>query len=1010
LNQEKIPFEKYKPRLKDYFRQKGIDASADQVRCFNTKEHKHGDTIPSLSIYEDSFFCFGCGVKGDIYDAVELLEGITDKKEQYFFIERLFGGGSVEPTYTSVWGKDGDKFKPDITAMQKLEDYLSRNIKSNKMIRQFLDDRARISTAGTIKSYPEDSIPILVKQFYYWPGFDIALQELQDRNILKQAGIPQVHPQKGYSTWGHSGVVIKLGRGYKLHYYMDNECKKFNSKGGTTFPMPGNIDKTKPVILVEGEMDAISALSIGIENVFATGGTQGLTGPKIKEYLLEVPELILCFDADEAGRKASGLIPFDDGDKRKSNVPQTILKAGYTGKIRIAEIPPDCGYKDQDALILAGKGNIIVEAITHAKAYISPPAQPEKKKKHVPLIKFENLGLKRLCCILRKLPRKDIEDADMQPFISACMKTFKYPETQAILAEWGASTKELKTKDGANQIFLLDIAEKYLSRYLKRQIEKEIMSAGESLTYIKINHTKVAIDFDELETNENAVQFIKNVNIRSAALLITDMFEERIIYNDAKNDKKFYFFNGHVWEHAPDIAGVIHDALIIVLHFFMKEEISEAKNTKEQDSIAEFYINKINRIGSRRMRVEIEHELAKIQGIYHNTDNKEDPLKFDSRDNIKETITLIDGVLDFSGKELVFRKSKPQEYRQKTLNYTIEKVKDGLSCPKFHAFMAGNFKNNATLEMFLYYLSLIPSMIQYKYGAFFLGGKNAGKSTTIKLIKELYGHLVGFMEKDVLTPKGRIFAAGNSPTPYIAALPGLGASIVNESDDGSTLNEALWKSLTGNDAITARGLNEAPKDFINTAQIIIQTNQMPKFNRHDDAIIERMIVIPFLEQHNRTDEDKKEPDDFINELRPEFPAIIRLLAEYYIKLKHTLRGTIPISKESETYKSDYISELDSDLDKYISECLIFDKKFYVVIKSMYEHYKNYHDFNDDSIKRGEGLSHHKFSKTILKNYKNKITAKVQRINGKPTRCFIGVRIKTLDELQEQPETEENPFI
>ncbi|GMO44186.1 MAG: hypothetical protein Pg6C_06080 [Treponemataceae bacterium] len=98
---------------------------------------------------------------------------------------------------------------------------------------------------------------------------------------------------------------MNLGKGYKLNFFEKRYCRscsergvckkdpyekcclaseKRTSKGGKTFPMPGAIDKAKPVILVEGEMDALSCAAIGIENVFAAGGTNGLTGPKVKQF------------------------------------------------------------------------------------------------------------------------------------------------------------------------------------------------------------------------------------------------------------------------------------------------------------------------------------------------------------------------------------------------------------------------------------------------------------------------------------------------------------------------------------------------------------------------------------------------------------------------------------------------------------------------------------------------------------------------------------------------------
>jgi phage/plasmid-associated DNA primase len=990
-------FKRYKPRLKEYLQHRGVNIDINPAHCFNAGAHKHSDRDPSLQLSDEKFHCHGCGVSGDIYDAVGVLEGIVDKKEQYLFIERFFGdiGLSTPPLHKP---QKQDSFTPDTDAQICFENYLERNVKAQEMIRAFLKQRAQVSTGGMLNDYPEDMLPFLEKQFFYWNGLDLALKEI-GKDTLKRAGIPLVNPQKGYSTWGRSGVVMRLGRGYKLHYYVDGECKKINSHGSVVFPMPSVIDTTKPVVLVEGEIKALCCRAVGIENVFATGGVQALSKNKVQDYLMDTPEIILLFDSDDAGRKAAGLDPLADTDDRKSNTPQTIHKAGYTSKIRVAEIPPDCGYKDPEDLILAGKRDVIFKAIADAREWV-PPSERDKpaKNRHTPLTGFGNLSLKRLNCLLRELPRARLNIADAPLFIAACVKAFQFPETRGLLLKWGASARELAAKKSVTPNFLLDIAERYLSRYLRRQIEKELVSAGEVLASVEINKVKVLLDVDRIEANENATAFITDFTIRAGALLLADLLEDRVIYNDAKNDKKFYFFNGHTWAHISDVAGVVYNTLTVALYSWMKRELDENKDAgaKVLDDVKEFYMGRIRKLGARRMRVEIQQEFAGLPGIYHNSDDQDDELRFDDRENIKETITLADGVLDFSGKNIKFRASKPSEYRRETLPYTTKQVKEGTSCEKFHAFMEGNFKDKETLEMFMYYLSLIPSMVQYKYGAFFIGGKNTGKSTTVKLIKEIYRHLVGFMEKDVLVPKGKTFAAGNGPTPYIARLPGLGACIVNESDEGAALNEALWKSLTGNDVIIARGLNEAPKEFINTAQIIIQTNQMPKFNRRDGAITERMVIIPFLVQHSREDAGRKEPDDFINDLRPEFPAIIHLLAEYYVSLKYERTDGIPISKESLVYKTDYISELDTDMDKFIAECLIFEKDASEVISRVYECYRNYYEFTEDSVKRGDALSLHKFSRFLNKNYKDRLTEKVMRVSGKPTRCYYGLKIKPLD--------------
>jgi phage/plasmid-associated DNA primase len=197
---------------------------------------------------------------------------------------------------------------------------------------------------------------------------------------------------------------------------------------------------------------------------------------------------------------------------------------------------------------------------------------------------------------------------------------------------------------------------------------------------------------------------------------------------------------------------------------------------------------------------------------------------------------------------------------------------------------------------------------------------------------------------------------------------------------------------------------------------------MPKFNQHDSAIIERMIVIPFLAPHERDDEKAKQPDDIVNELRPEFPAIIRLLAEYYVKLKYERKGKIPVSKESESYKDSYIAELETDIDKYIRECLVFEKGAVEKIATVYEHFLNYYEVGDVSSKSAGVSGRTSFTRFIKKYYGETITVTPRRVHGKIARCFIGARIKTPEEMEAyasrdtergtgKPEipAEENPF-
>ena len=969
-------FEKYKNRLIEYLRLKGIEAHKGLIYCFNPN---HEDKNPSCELFDDHFICYSgkCGIHGDIYDAVEILEGITDKAEQYKAIERTFGVNYTPPSTTI---KTEERFIPDLNACTVLEKYLTENREAERMIRYFLTQRAN-ANGGKLASYPSGIKDNLVKYFFYWPGIDIARAEI-GMDVLYSAGVPLTNPKTGYSSWQHSGVIIKLGSGYKLHYYQDGICEKRGTKSCSTFPMPGTIDTNKPVILVEGEMDALSCASAGITNVFSCGGTNGLTAPKIKQHLLQVPEIILFFDNDSAGRKAAGLEAFVEDDKRQTNIPEIILKAGYTGKIKIAVFPEKFLYKDQDAAIIAGKIDVVKKAIEDAKEY-TPPIKNKKPNGNF-WEAYDTVSIKRIQGLLKKIPLEILDDKDIEPFVFACRKACGHSQIKQELAKWGAAPELLEKENDTTPYFLIEACEKYgVSKYLRKEIEKALIPESEILKKIKLQKTIVDIDFAAMEKNDNALQFLTTKGVRSAAQLVADVLKGKMIYVEA--EKKHYFFNGHVWTREPDVAGISYIILCNILRHFLKKRIGNKGEIYEL----------LQKIEGRRFRVELVQDFSGLKPEVFR-----ESVLFDGP-TVKESLTLLDGVMDFSGNKIVFRKSEPEEYRRELLPYKMESVEKALNPDKFLEFMKSNFKNEETLQTLMYYLSLIPSRnTQYKYGVIFIGKTHTGKTTTIELLKDIYINMLERLPSDVLVSQNRRRLSGNEATPYIARLEGKGAAIAQETERNGYLNNALWKELTGGDTLTARGLYKEPHDFIPTSQIIMCTNHSPRFDAHDEATIDRMIVIPFSVQHKKGEKGTKSLSTILKSIKEEYPAIIKHFAQTYIDLKYNHEGAIPLSEECKNYKQNYVKEQETDLDKFVNDNLEFDMSgsTFEKVQTVYERYLAYYNLSADDK---EALTRNKFVRYLKHDYLE-INYKQKKIDGNPELCFFNVRLKPFEGKIEQP--------
>jgi phage/plasmid-associated DNA primase len=1050
-----IDFSRYKPRLKDLLRQYGVDVSANPTHCFNQGAHKHGDANPSLQLFDDSFKCHGCGIQGDIYDAVEILENITDKKAQYEFIEKLFAGSvsvkPIKPFNKDEWVREAANFKPDSDTCKRFEEYLRKNEAAPKMVKLFLDTRAYVSTKGDVTTYPADVEKYIIEQLFYWPGLSAVRGDFGNDN-LKKCGVPLVNPNTERSLWDHSGVVMRLGAGYKLHYYEKRycnncpereacekkpperccqTCEKRNSKGGSTFPTPGEIDKTQPVIIVEGEMNALSCRAIGIKNIFSAGGTNGLTGPKVKQYLLDVPEVVLFFDSDSAGRKASGLEPFNENDKRKSNIPQIIQKAGYAGKIRLAELPPtaETGYKDQDGLIIAGKRDIVIKAIENAKEYEPlpvPEAKSSKCAKGTIWEAYESISIERLKDLLGKIERNMLDFDDIQPFVSACAKACKHQNTRQELLKWNATLEEIEAQNDVSPYYLLEACNKYgVSKYLKREIEKSLVPESEMLNSIKEQSLNVKIDYKKIEKSDIVRQFMATHGVHSAAQVVHEVLDGNIVY--LKNENRFYSFNGHVWEYESNMSGIVYAVICSIIRHFLQNKLAEKGMLWDLRIKTE----------QRKFRVEIVQDFAEFHDIHQIDTSFDSPL-------IKETVTLSDGVLDFSGVDIVYRKSKREEFRRDYLPYSINDVKKS-SINDYCKFMSSNFKNEKTLETLYYYLSLIPSRnTQFKYGGVFIGKRHTGKTTTIELMRRVFtsaaktkASMIESLPADTLVTRGRRYNNGNEATPYIAMLEGKCAGVASETEKGGLLNNSLFKLLTGGDTLIARGLYQSPRSFTPTAQIIVVTNHSPRFDAQDSATVDRMVIVPFSVEHNKEDNNAKLPDEILNSLRPEYPGIIRMLAEYYIKLRVEFNGAIPFSDECLNYKNNYVDEQRSDLDKFVNDNIEFGLggEHFEKVEDLYQRFLKYYDLSEESAEK-ESLPRKKFTYLLRHNYLEMKNYKKKRFpDNKILPCFFNIRLKewvedaerpplqgnfdkesvdaSLKKKQEaqkqEPETEENPF-
>jgi phage/plasmid-associated DNA primase len=265
----------------------------------------------------------------------------------------------------------------------------------------------------------------------------------------------------------------------------------------------------------------------------------------------------------------------------------------------------------------------------------------------------------------------------------------------------------------------------------------------------------------------------------------------------------------------------------------------------------------------------------------------------------KERIILKDGVVDISGPYIVYTQKEPGEEVLPTLPYTLKNFAGAKPPAKFLRFLSSIFPDNKTAETVLYYLSLILSKnTAFKYGGIFIGGHETGKTTLVQILSDAVPGYINFFSIPIFS-----LAPGD-----LSRMDGMGAAIIQEIDIAANIYTDKYKMLTGGDTLTAKRSGGVPYQFTPTAQIILVCNHFPRFTEIiDEALAARIVIIPFLIKHRQGDPETMTYTEIKKDLRVEYPAIIKLLAEYYIRLKHNLNGVIPLSKQCQKMKKEYFS-------------------------------------------------------------------------------------------------------
>jgi len=393
----------------------------------------HNEKTPSFFISTDrgTYYCFGCGAKGDIFSFVENFEGLDFLGAMKILAEKA---GIELKTYQN---KEKDKSSLYYEIMDEASIFFEKILLTNSDAKNYLLDRGL--TEETIKDFRIGYAALA------WTNlFDHLLKKGYLKEDIEIVGLTKKKDNRYYDRFrgrimfpisDSSGRIIAFsGRLFKNETSTIEEAKYLNSPDTPLFNKSNvlfGLSKAKAAIrsrdysiIVEGQFDLILSHQAGFTNTVAVSGTAFTDSTldhqnKINNLGLVrrlSNNIIFAYDGDEAGIRAASR--------------SAMIALSLDMQVKVAVLP--IGQDPADLI----KANIL--------------AWKDIIKNSVNIISFH---LDRICQAKTDLRLKGKQIREIIfPFLRIINSSI----------ERSAYIQEIKTKTGISEVAILDDFEKYL--------------------------------------------------------------------------------------------------------------------------------------------------------------------------------------------------------------------------------------------------------------------------------------------------------------------------------------------------------------------------------------------------------------------------------------------------------------------------------------------------------------------------------------------------------------------
>ncbi|MDD5547393.1 MAG: DNA primase [Candidatus Pacebacteria bacterium] len=440
----------------------------------------HKEKTPSFMISPErqTWHCFGsCSEGGDIikflmkYENLEFYDALKILAEKAGIEIRQSGDKDFRAhnILYSIMGSAKDFFKNSLKSSEKVKNYLKERGLKNETIEEF-----------ELGLAPDE--PDLMTRHLLGLGYNITDLEKAGLILKTERGTywDRYRGRLIFPIFNHVGKVVGFA-GRVLPGAREDIAKYVNSPETPIYQKSrilygfhktkNDVREEKTAVLVEGYMDFLMAWQDGVKNIVAVSGT-ALTAEHLKALRRLADEVVLAFDADEAGQAAA---------ERSIDASAAF---DFTVKVLVIE---DDKFKDP-ADVAKDKPGFLKELVKNAK-----PAMDYYFYKYFTNRFFtENQGIKEkkqnIRVLLSKI-KKISSPVERQHWIKE-LATLTYLDEKVLAEEMGSikedESQEAEASTGTENISkiilrkdliaqrLLGIALNGTNEEFKKQLEKEI--------------------------------------------------------------------------------------------------------------------------------------------------------------------------------------------------------------------------------------------------------------------------------------------------------------------------------------------------------------------------------------------------------------------------------------------------------------------------------------------------------------------------------------------------------